>query len=437
MPGHAILDSKQPDEALAGQLRGLRKLLPGERWTAQFAPSSRAAATLASHEQVSCAEQAPKSASWIAYLPAGVRAITPDLSRVLADDAAVLPWPVQASEPSISCSGPLRPVGGWIMAPRLHRRLALPPDADLARVLRAVERTDVDAHWYSGVLSERRVTPRAVTPTHESRLNPHSRLLAIVPHYRCEAFLPRALASLLQQSLPPAAIVVIDDASGEPPIEICEQFPGVALYQATERSGPFRLVQSAIRQSLGFDGYLFQDADDWSALDRVERLLQTAERTGAELVGTQEMRVEADGQFHPVAFPIDVNDMVCRAETPTHPLLHPTSVLARSLFERAGGFATGMRYSGDTEFLYRALLVGRIVNVDAFSYYYRQRPESLTNSPDTGLRSHRRLHLLRRLRARCEWNLFRQQHGQPISLQPESVLPEVPLRHCTGPSVLA
>jgi hypothetical protein len=52
-----------------------------------------------------------------------------------------------------------------------------------------------------------------------SRLSPRSSILAIVPHFRCEAWLPDCLESLLGQTRRPDAIVVVDDASGEPPVE--------------------------------------------------------------------------------------------------------------------------------------------------------------------------------------------------------------------------
>ncbi|MFN8643025.1 MAG: hypothetical protein U0802_15740 [Candidatus Binatia bacterium] len=44
-----------------------------------------------------------------------------------------------------------------------------------------------------------------------------------------------------------------------------------------------------------YDGYLFQDADDWSAHDRLALLLRAAARRGADLVGCQEGRWHADG----------------------------------------------------------------------------------------------------------------------------------------------
>ena len=74
----------------------------------------------------------------------------------------------------------------------------------------------------------------------------------------------------------------------------------MTLLHATENVGPYRLIQQ-VMDDTDYDAYLFQDADDWSAPERLERLLEGAESTGAELIGSQEVRVFCD---EPEAVPI-------------------------------------------------------------------------------------------------------------------------------------
>src|SRR5829696_8105989 len=54
----------------------------------------------------------------------------------------------------------------------------------------------------------------------ENRINRRSSVLAIVPHYKCEAWLGDCLDSLVKQTHPLDGIAVVDDGSGEPPIDI-------------------------------------------------------------------------------------------------------------------------------------------------------------------------------------------------------------------------
>ena len=119
-------------------------------------------------------------------------------------------------------------------------------------------------------------------------LHTASSVLAVIPHHQCEAWLGDAIESLVAQTRALDGIVVVDDAGGDPPTSIVGRFPHVTLLKVAARAnvGPYRISQQVIRET-AYDGYLWQDADDWSMPERLESLLEAAERTGAELVGSQ------------------------------------------------------------------------------------------------------------------------------------------------------
>lgn len=272
-----------------------------------------------------------------------------------------------------------------------------------------------------------------MTPT-APVLHTASSVLAVVPHYQCEAWLGDALESLVSQTRPLDGIVVVDDASGEPPAAIVARFPQVTLLKVAARKnvGPYRISQQVIKET-AYDGYLWQDADDWSMPERLERLLDAAEATGAELIGSQELRIlSREGDAVPFTYPLDVNAAL--AEEPTSfPLLHPTSVVSRDLMVRVGGFATGLRFSGDSEFLRRAMHVARGVNVPEFCYARRIRAGSLTTAASTGMRSPERIVLMATLHARARANAELVASGQRPVLEPLSVAPPVRLSYVLGP----
>jgi glycosyltransferase involved in cell wall biosynthesis len=265
-------------------------------------------------------------------------------------------------------------------------------------------------------------------------LHTASSVLAVVPHHQCEAWLADALESLVAQTRPLDGIVVVDDASGEPPAAIAARFPQVTLLKTAARKnvGPYRISQQVIRDT-AYDGYLWQDADDWSMPERLELLLAAAERTGAELVGSQELRVlSLHGDAVPFTYPLDVNAAL--AEEPTSfPLLHPTSIVSRDLMTRVGGFATGLRFSGDSEFLRRAMHVARGVNVPEICYARRIRAGSLTTAATTGMQSPERIVLMATLHARARANADLVARGQTPVLEPLAVSPPIRLHHVLGP----
>lgn len=263
-------------------------------------------------------------------------------------------------------------------------------------------------------------------------LGRRSFVLALVPHYRCEEWLGDCLESLLAQTRPLQGIAVIDDHSEPPPLDILRRFPRVTLLTAAENVGPYRLIQEVMRRTR-YDGYLFNDADDWSARERLEVLLAEAERTGAELIGSQEVRIHCDqGEAVAYGYPLDANEAL-REQPCSFPLLHPTSLISRDLVMRLGGFATAMRFSGDAELLRRAGHVARVVNVPEHLYFRRKRPGALTTSPETGLRSPARLEVQRVLWERARSNAARVAAGESPDLTPLAVAGPVHLTHLCGP----
>ena len=269
-------------------------------------------------------------------------------------------------------------------------------------------------------------------PTYYWPANPS--VLAIVPHWKCEQWLRRCLHSVVNQSHPLTNVVVVDDGSDTSPVEIIKAFPSVTLLASpVPQVGPYRLVQSVIER-VDYTAFLFQDADDWSSRDRLQTLLNTACAHKAELVGSQEIRVvEPEQTLQAVGYPIEVNAALRYA--PGHALLHPTSLVTQSLLQRVGGFATGLRFGADSEFLLRAHWIARSVNSAQFCYFRRKRPESLTTASDTGLDSVERKVLTARIKEKAIANKQAIEKGEPPDLTPLSVKPLLDLRYVCGPKL--
>jgi hypothetical protein len=293
-------------------------------------------------------------------------------------------------------------------------------------------------NWHTTKIPEPNIAPQPKRPFYRWPEQP--RILALVPHRGCEPWLHRCLAALCDQTRPLTQIVVIDDASPEPPRSIVAEFPQVTLLQASAQVGPYRLVQTVINQT-NYDAYLFQDADDWSVRDRLETLLKLAQISGAELVGSQELRLlEPEQIIQAFGYPIDVNQAL--SHSPGHPLLHPTSLVTRDLVQRIGGFAMGLRFGGDTEFLLRAHWVARVVNSSGYCYFRRKRPNSLTTAIATGLDSPIRQALIQQIKQRAIANQIRYAAGESLDLTPlvpdfvdDMALNDFRLDYCCGPRV--
>lgn len=277
-----------------------------------------------------------------------------------------------------------------------------------------------------------RTPDHAPTRPGPAHLHRDSRVLALIPHFQCEQYLDDCLAALCAQTRPLDGIVVIDDASVEAPLDIVRRHPGVTLLRAEENSGPYRLVQQVIDDT-DYDAYLFQDADDWSAPDRLERLLEHAEATGADMIGSQEVRVFCDEpEVVAVAWPLDGNELF-RGRPTAFPLLHPTTLVSRAAMVAAGGYSKGLRFGGDAEFLRRVHYVARCVNTPHAGYFRRVRQGSLTTAPATAIGTPARKQLMEETFARATANAERAARGEALDLSPLRPGPPIHLERLCGP----
>ncbi len=266
-------------------------------------------------------------------------------------------------------------------------------------------------------------------------LTPDARILGVIPYFEAEDYLEAAIDSLVRQSRPLQGIVVIDDCSSTPPTRTLEKFPGVTLLRSGENSGPYRLIQEVISNT-GYDAFLFQDADDWAATNRLEILLDLATRNGKELIGSQGHRLIVD-EGEVVLYQHPINPELTFQTTPkSKPVHHPTSLVTRDLIQRVGGFANALPFSGDTEFLRRAATVGPIANTAEFIYVYRTRSDSLTGSEETGVHTAVRRELWSIQHPRAQWIADRANAGLGPILAPMAVTSPPTLEHLSGPALL-
>jgi hypothetical protein len=329
-------------------------------------------------------------------------------------------------------------IGRIAADPARHGRAA----AEIAREHFDAERVLGRLMTDMGVTLNRRSTmrePRATDHTtgtgersHAPRLHRDCTVLALIPHFECEQYLDDCLAALTAQTRPLDGIVVIDDVSAEPPIDIVKRYPNVTLLRAAENSGPYRLVQTVMNQT-DYDAYLFQDADDWSAPDRLWQLLEHAEATGADMIGSQEVRIFCDEpEVAPIQWPLDGNAPF--KERPTaFPLLHPTTLVSKHIMQAAGGYSMALRFGGDAEFLRRVHHVGRCVNSPHHGYFRRVRQGSLTTAPATAIGTPARKQLMEETFARASANAERVARGEQPDLTPLRPGPPVKLERLCGP----
>src|SRR5687767_9640047 len=94
----------------------------------------------------------------------------------------------------------------------------------------------------------------------------------IIPAYRAEATIHRALASVLKQTFKPFEVIVVDDGSPVPLANIEEQYDGTVKLYRKKNGGAGSARNFGIDHSKG-DFIAFLDADDYWEPEKLERQL--------------------------------------------------------------------------------------------------------------------------------------------------------------------
>jgi len=201
----------------------------------------------------------------------------------------------------------------------------------------------------------------------------------IMTTFNSAEYVSTALKSILGQGYRNLELLVVDDHSSDETLSVLDRFAGrdtrVRVIPGAANSGTYVCKNIALQQARG-DYIAFQDSDDWSHPDRIEKSVAVL-AASAHLVGinTAWLRMTTEGEI--VIRPMgDISSMSCIS-----------LVMKRAAFEQLG-FFDSVRIGADTELIGRGKAhFGR----RAIPYLRwpmllgRSRSNSLTTSGEVGI----------------------------------------------------
>jgi glycosyltransferase involved in cell wall biosynthesis len=266
-------------------------------------------------------------------------------------------------------------------------------------------------------------------------------IFSVVPHYGVDEssnrWLRQCIESLLAQTVPLRAIVVVDDCSPHSPEPVFRDFPSVTLMRNASNTGPFAILDLAFSQ-ISADALLLQDSDDWSAPQRLETLLAAMREWQADIVGCQVRMVYEDPELASAADAIEMpqEPRALLLENPiAHTMLLPSTLVSCAFARRIGGFSSGFKFGADSEFVRRAILVGTARNIDETLYFRRIHARSLTRAAATGFSSPARLALQKQVQAQAKALVNAYRAGEPLNLTPLARSSPTRFVHLLGPPI--
>jgi len=224
-------------------------------------------------------------------------------------------------------------------------------------------------------------------------------VIASIAYYNAKPFIRRAVESLLNQTYQNITVIVVNDGDTESPRTILADIsdPRLVCFDLQVNRGPYFANAVSLGAS-NSEFFLISDADDWSEPDRVEKLLAPLQKTDA-VASLSSLRLirEPEGSIYK-AFPN-------ATAKPPHPSGYEMRAPHQGLFRSAalksiGGYYGGFRIAYDTFIVNVLPMIGEITYLDQPLYNRLHRPDSLSQSPETGVRTQYRLSVKEQLVAR-------------------------------------
>lgn len=205
------------------------------------------------------------------------------------------------------------------------------------------------------------------------------RVSVVIPVLNGEAFLAQAIRSALNQSLPPAEIIVADNGSKDASLQIASSFgPPVRVISVT-KPGATAARAAGFAETTG-EALMFLDADDLLAPDTLAHLVEALQGQEIAMTCCPWRRYEMVGECWRAA------PASCAPRRPWHDDLaawltgwyHPpcSMLWSRAAYEKAGGWDPDTASNQDGDLVMRALIASiPLIRASGGLGYYRRLPE--------------------------------------------------------------
>ena len=205
------------------------------------------------------------------------------------------------------------------------------------------------------------------------------RVSVIIPVLNGQEFLAQTLRSVLNQTVRPDEVIVVDNGSADASVEIARGFGGIVRVESCAKAGACAARNLGAAQAMG-DALMFLDADDLLGPTVLEELVAALQTRPEAIACCAWMRFELeDGCWlaRPASCPPkrwDQDDLGAWLTGWYHP---PCSVLwSRRAYEAAGGWDEQIASNQDGDLMMRALAAGTpLVRAPRGTAYYRRLPE--------------------------------------------------------------
>ena len=205
----------------------------------------------------------------------------------------------------------------------------------------------------------------------------------VIPAYNCEQFVRKSIDSILNQTYRNIEVLIADDASTDHTREVIDAItdPRIALHHNEVNQGYLKTANKLLQLSTG-DYITFQDADDWSDLNRIRDQVSYLEHRHLMICGTAVFQVSASGRVTSrKVYPVNSETIARNSTFGMSTVCFASLLFTREILESIGIYRTFFIYGAeDVDWFYRIIERYDCENMRQPLYYYRFSGSSITNS---------------------------------------------------------
>lgn len=201
-----------------------------------------------------------------------------------------------------------------------------------------------------------------------------ARVSVVIPTHNAGKYLAQAIESALDQTLPPAEVIVVDDGSTDGTQEVVAPYLERICYQRQSRQGVSAARNAGLAAATG-EFVAFLDADDFFLPEKLAGQVELLRSHPGQAISNSGWRV-VDAQGSPL------RDVEPWLEAPKldlltwlrwKPVFPGALLLRRKALERVGGFDPSLHHAEDVDLVLRLALLGcKAAWLQAQTVCYRQ-----------------------------------------------------------------
>ena len=210
----------------------------------------------------------------------------------------------------------------------------------------------------------------------------------IIPVYNASQFLEKSVRSILNQSYENIEVLICDDGSTDSSLQVIQEFRDdrIRIFENIENKGYLNSINFLVSMCKG-EFIAFQDADDWSHHERLERQVNFLKKNpNISLVGTNFSLVNGIGK---VVLEKRVEEGAIKLKKVLqyeNPFQKPSIMFRKEIITSVGMFREGFlklgNISEDFDWILRVSEKYEVANINHREslYFYRSVPSSMTKS---------------------------------------------------------